>query len=369
MCSWSKISMLSTLSAVFSLRALAYTTTSQINQQIALKTIKKLNFSVDAVWDGKQALEYLLEPETPDHPLPNIILMDVQMPIMDGYRATHTIRTTAPFKDIPRIRNIPILAMTASAIQGDKEKCQEAGMDDYLAKPVKGKVLEKMLVKWALAKNLRTDKSKSLLGARSDGGGLSLGISPAQEGEMTSSQSNQTAPSRPSITSRIQTALEIQRLQEDMGRLEYQNTATLEKSLESNVDRAMKVEKAEEMASSLRDDKLLSVSAGPPPCRSTSDIAIESARRKGSASHALTRENISRLSQQDGLGLRDGHSMAGSTDSMQNNPHSSENGGKTDAARKSTLSRPPLSVTGLKSLSESTVTPRLAKMNAANTDS
>lgn len=51
------------------------------------------------------------------------------MPIRDGYSATHAIRTEAPFKDMPDIRNVPIVAMTASAIQGDKEKCQQAGMD------------------------------------------------------------------------------------------------------------------------------------------------------------------------------------------------------------------------------------------------
>jgi CheY-like chemotaxis protein len=64
------------------------------------------------------------------------------MPILDGYSTTHAIRTQ--FQDIPEVRNVPIVAMTASAIQGDKEKCQQAGMDDYLAKPVKGKLLEKM---------------------------------------------------------------------------------------------------------------------------------------------------------------------------------------------------------------------------------
>lgn len=84
------------------------------------------------------------------------------MPIRDGYSATHAIRTQAPWRDKPEIQGVPIVAMTASAIQGDKEKCTLAGMDvschgispyieelvtdslqDYLAKPVKGKLLEK----------------------------------------------------------------------------------------------------------------------------------------------------------------------------------------------------------------------------------
>lgn len=131
---------------------------SAINQQIALKTIKKLNFSANAVWNGQEALDYLLKEPSPSHPRPDIILMDVQMPIMDGYRATHIIRHTTPFSTLPMIQAIPIVAMTASAIQGDREKCEEAGMDDYLAKPVTGKEMEKTLLKWVLNK-----KKKSLI--------------------------------------------------------------------------------------------------------------------------------------------------------------------------------------------------------------
>lgn len=78
------------------------------------------------------------------------------MPIIDGYRATHIIRHHSPYNH--STRNIPIVAMTASAIQGDREKCKKAGMDDYLAKPVKGKTLEKMLVRWAI--NRRVPKSE-----------------------------------------------------------------------------------------------------------------------------------------------------------------------------------------------------------------
>ena len=58
-----------------------------------------------------------------------LLIFDLQMPIRDGYSATHAIRTEAPFRDLPDVRNVPIVAMTASAIQGDREKCQQAGMD------------------------------------------------------------------------------------------------------------------------------------------------------------------------------------------------------------------------------------------------
>ena len=121
-----------------------------MNQTIALRLIKKFGFTVSAVWNGKEALDYLLEPTTPDHPKPDVILMDVQMPVLDGYRATHYIRHHSPFSTLPEIRALPIVAMTASAIQGDREKCVRAGMNDYLSKPVKGPILEGMLLKWAL---------------------------------------------------------------------------------------------------------------------------------------------------------------------------------------------------------------------------
>ena len=133
---------------------------SAINQQIATKTIKKFGFSVTAVWNGKEALDYLVEKLTSSHPKPDIILMDVQMPILDGYRATHLIRHHNPYASLPGMHSIPIVAMTASAIQGDKEKCKKAGMDDYLAKPVQGKTLENMLVKWSLERKRKKTRNE-----------------------------------------------------------------------------------------------------------------------------------------------------------------------------------------------------------------
>ena len=130
-----------------------------INQQIALRTIKNLKYSVSAVWNGQEALDYLLKATQNTHApdanetnkkylLPSLILMDVQMPVLDGYRATHTLRHHAPYKSLELLQRIPVVAMTASAIQGDREKCERAGMNDYLAKPVKRITLEKMIRKW-----------------------------------------------------------------------------------------------------------------------------------------------------------------------------------------------------------------------------
>ncbi|KAL3419676.1 histidine kinase hhk6p [Phlyctema vagabunda] len=122
-----------------------------INQTIAIKNIQKLGFTVSAVWNGQEALSYLLTPSS-TQPRPAIILMDVQMPVMDGYEATRILRSEDAYAQVPNgsLRDIPVIAMTASAIQGDAEKCHQAGMDDYLAKPVEKLRLEAMLVKWAL---------------------------------------------------------------------------------------------------------------------------------------------------------------------------------------------------------------------------
>lgn len=121
-----------------------------INQQIATKTIEKLGFGVTAVWNGREALDYLVAAEGGKEPRPDIILMDVQMPVIDGYKCTHLIRHHLPYKSY--IQDVPIVAMTASAIQGDREKCRRAGMDDYLPKPVKSKALERMLIRWSLTR-------------------------------------------------------------------------------------------------------------------------------------------------------------------------------------------------------------------------
>ncbi|KAK1755331.1 putative signal transduction histidine-protein kinase [Echria macrotheca] len=119
---------------------------NEINQQIAIRTIKKLGFQVTAAWNGKEALDYITEARNGKKRKPDIILMDVQMPVIDGYKCTHLLRYHLPHRMY--VSDIPIVAMTASAIQGDKEKCKRAGMDDYLSKPVKMKTLERMLMRW-----------------------------------------------------------------------------------------------------------------------------------------------------------------------------------------------------------------------------
>lgn len=112
-----------------------------INQKIAIQFMDKLGFGqVDAYDNGMAAVEGLRRKAREGSPY-HIILMDVQMPVLDGYEATKLIRQDP----LDAVRRILVIAMTASAIQGDREKCLASGMDDYLAKPVRSTVLKKKL--------------------------------------------------------------------------------------------------------------------------------------------------------------------------------------------------------------------------------
>ncbi|KAF6806671.1 hsp90-like protein [Colletotrichum musicola] len=112
-----------------------------INQRIAIQYAQRLGYTtVDAYENGLKAVEGLRQKAREGRPY-HVVLMDVQMPVLDGYEATKMIR-----KDpIDAVRKVLVIAMTASAIQGDREKCLAAGMNDYLAKPVRSEVLKKKL--------------------------------------------------------------------------------------------------------------------------------------------------------------------------------------------------------------------------------
>lgn len=111
-----------------------------INQKIAINFVKKLGFKCEAFGDGQQAVDALAAASKAGSPF-HLVLMDVQMPVLDGYNATRAIRAHPD----PIVREVLVIAMTASAIRGDKEKCLEAGMNNYLAKPVRAHVLKQML--------------------------------------------------------------------------------------------------------------------------------------------------------------------------------------------------------------------------------
>ncbi len=105
-----------------------------VNQKVALLHLKKMGFHADAVENGAEALKKL---QTTQY---DLVLMDCQMPVMDGFVATREIR-----KLPSPVGKIQIIAMTAHAMKGDREKCLEAGMDDYVSKPVKADKLAEVI--------------------------------------------------------------------------------------------------------------------------------------------------------------------------------------------------------------------------------
>jgi signal transduction histidine kinase/ActR/RegA family two-component response regulator len=108
-----------------------------VNQKVACKLLEKLGHSVEVAEQGEEALRML------DESSYDLILMDCQMPVMDGYEATRRIRARED-----AAAQLPILAMTANAMQSDRELCLDAGMDDYLTKPVRRATLEATLSHW-----------------------------------------------------------------------------------------------------------------------------------------------------------------------------------------------------------------------------
>ncbi len=109
------------------------------NQQVALGLLKKLGLRAEAVANGAEAVHAL-------ESIPyDLVLMDVQMPEMDGLEATRRIRSA---QSAIQNHRVPIIALTAHAMQGDRERCIEAGMNDYVSKPVSARALAEVLARW-----------------------------------------------------------------------------------------------------------------------------------------------------------------------------------------------------------------------------
>jgi len=106
-----------------------------INQKVAIGILSKLGHTILLASDGKQALEILAEQSV------DLILMDVQMPILDGFETTGIIRE----REKKNGGHLPIVAMTAHAMKGDRERCLDAGMDNYLTKPVRSEELQRVM--------------------------------------------------------------------------------------------------------------------------------------------------------------------------------------------------------------------------------
>jgi two-component system sensor histidine kinase/response regulator len=116
---------------------------NETNQQVATELMESVGLFVEIANDGKEAVNMVTQKETGYY---DIVLMDIQMPVMDGFDATEIIRQTV------RMEDLPILAMTADVMMGTKEKCFKAGMQDFVMKPIEPDELFGALVTWISAK-------------------------------------------------------------------------------------------------------------------------------------------------------------------------------------------------------------------------
>ncbi len=114
---------------------------NEINQEVASEMLKGYSLKVDIAHHGGEALAMIVQKKY------DLVLMDMQMPIMDGLEATRRIR------QLPIGHNIPIIAMTANAFEEDRWRCQDAGMNDFVAKPVVPEHLQAVLVRWLSQKD------------------------------------------------------------------------------------------------------------------------------------------------------------------------------------------------------------------------
>ena len=145
---------------------------NQVNQQVATGLITKLGHRVDIAANGREAVEAICN-------LPyDLILMDVQMPEMDGFEATAAIRRLNGGR-----ADVPIIAMTANAMEGDPQKCLAAGMDDYIAKPVDRRKLANAIGYWSARRSGGAELAPSAgAGSRTDAAaGAGTGAEPKQD--------------------------------------------------------------------------------------------------------------------------------------------------------------------------------------------
>ena len=109
---------------------------NEINRLVAVELLAEAQLQVDIAENGELALEKLARNRY------DCVLMDVQMPVMDGCKATQHLR------NMEGCKHLPVIAMTASAMDDERKKCLEAGMDDFISKPIQPKLLYEMLLKW-----------------------------------------------------------------------------------------------------------------------------------------------------------------------------------------------------------------------------
>ncbi|MEO6203826.1 MAG: response regulator [Mycobacteriales bacterium] len=132
-----------------------------VNQKVAQLTLQRLGYDVDVVSDGEQALAALASASY------DAVLMDCQMPVMDGFAATQELRLREAAG-----RHTPVIALTASAMASDRERCLEAGMDDYVSKPIRSEDLAVVLQRWVVDPGQQVLDSAVLAGLQELGSGV-----------------------------------------------------------------------------------------------------------------------------------------------------------------------------------------------------
>jgi len=120
---------------------------NHINQKVAVAILKRAGYQTDVVGNGRDALEALASAHY------DLVLMDVQMPIMNGYEAAAEIRRREGTS-----RKLPIIALTAAAVSGERKQCLEAGMDDFISKPISVDEFLKTIARW-LPANASADRA------------------------------------------------------------------------------------------------------------------------------------------------------------------------------------------------------------------
>jgi two-component system, sensor histidine kinase and response regulator len=137
---------------------------NSVNQMLATLQLEKLGYSSHTVANGREAIEAMSLAKY------DLILMDCQMPELDGYEATKQIRKI----EAGTKAHVPIVAMTANAMKGDEEKCLSCGMDDYLTKPIKKERLAKMLERWLPENSKRAVKLSVIYKVKDENGPTAL---------------------------------------------------------------------------------------------------------------------------------------------------------------------------------------------------
>ena len=112
---------------------------NRVNRELALEMLAKFQISAEAVENGRDALEIIATKPF------DLVLMDCQMPVMDGFECTRLIRARI---QLGEVKPVPIIALTANAMRGDRERCLDVGMDDYISKPLRLQDMRSMLKRW-----------------------------------------------------------------------------------------------------------------------------------------------------------------------------------------------------------------------------